>query len=185
MKKLHLLIFLLAVLVVGSCFMGSLCPPDDAKPPYVNVIFKEELDATGSVDPLYKESEFSLSENDDFKNNVNASKSIVFSRLSFKTNSCSPGLHSSRFYVTFYGHDLATVIWEAIIDDWQAESYINNAYEIMLTQQQKNDFDAALADYKEKNNFKISLEIEGVDDNDGAPFTLNGKVELVFKLNLE
>jgi len=181
MKKLHLLIFLLAVLVVGSCFMGSLCPPE---PDYVNIKFKEDLASTGSNDPFTIEREFSLSESRDFRDNVDESDGVVFIRLSFATDSCSAGLHSLRFYVIFYGHDLTTVIWDAVIDDWQAEDYIKSPYEIMLTKEQKDAFNNALIDYKQKNNFKIALKVEGVADNDGAPFSLYGRAELIFELRV-
>ena len=183
MKKLYIPILL--VFIIAAALVEQGC--DILNNLFLDQALKQTIVTSGNNSIIEQAETFCLSDYDAFDDNVDNIESITYVSAAYFTESYSSGLTGTNIQVTLYAGDteFAPMIWQVTIPFGQASDYVDNPYEIMLTPDQITEFNSALENYEINDCYTAKLTVEDVNDNDGAPYSLTGRVEIVVQMEIK
>jgi hypothetical protein len=152
---------------------------------FLNLPLKTEITASGNGPNIFEVKSFCLSDYDSFNDNIDDVKAIRYVAAAYLTITSSPGLQGTGITATLYRGDGVTALFSVTLPTAVAADYIDNPFEIVLTEAQIDLLNSYLADYKNNDCFVARLTVANVTDNDGPPFSITGQVEIVVELELE
>jgi hypothetical protein len=179
MKKLYKL-FLAAGFIFIQLAINGCDPFDDA---YLTLALETDFNTFAPVPNVNLTQRICLSDFDDYEDNNENIKEIKYISAAYITLEPSNGLQGD-FILRFYREDTNTLLFEYSKIPFVAEDWINKPLEIMLNQQQISDINSYLVNPKVDKCFRVELEVANATDNDGAPFQLHGKVEILTELQI-
>lgn len=179
MKKIYKVLF--GLLTISSMFLFSHCDFQDDV--YVNLDMDTELNAFGAGDSVNTSSDFCLDNFDDYSDNVENLESIQYLSAAFFTTEESNGLNGNLTFRLYQG-DGTTLLCEVNVPDFNADDYLDKPLPFDLTDEEINNINEYLANYKENQCFKAELIVTNVSDNDGLYFQLNGRVDFLARLKV-
>lgn len=180
MKKLYIPILL--AFIVGAALVEQGC--DILSNLFLDQALKQTIVTSGSSSTISKSETFCLSDYDAFDDNVDNIESINYVSAAYFTETYSPGLQGSNIMVTLYAGDGST-IFQVNVPFVSADQFVNNPFSIVLNDAQIALFNQYLADYDNNDCFSAELTVQNVSDNDGAPFSLTGRVEFIVELEIK
>ena len=181
MKKIYIPLLLLFVIVAALTEQGC----DILNNLFLDQALKQTIETTGNNSDIQNSKPFCLSDYDAIDDNIDNIVSITYVSAAYFTESYSEGLTGQNIVATLYAGDGVTVIWQVTIPFGVASDYVNNPYEIVLTPEQVAAFNSYLANYENDDCYIAELIVQNVNDNDGPPFSLTGRVEIVVQMEIQ
>lgn len=175
MKKLFkpLLVLFGITLIIGffSC--------DELENFFINLAIKQEITTSGGG-PISESSFFCLSGFEEVNDNIDRIQEIKYVAAAYRTISATAGLTGD--IIASLVSDDGTEIFTITIPNVQIESFIDNPFEIVLTQAQIDLFNSYLADYQNKDCYTTTLSVVNITAGAGPPYTLTGVIEFVVEI---
>jgi hypothetical protein len=175
MKKLFkpLLVLFGITLIIGffSC--------DELENLFINLAVKEEITASGDG-PISESSFFCLSNFDEINDNIDRIQEIKYVAAAYRTLSATSGLTGDLVASLF--SDDGTQIFSITIPNVQVEGFIDNPFELVLTQAEIDLFNSYLADYQNKDCYTATLSVVNITAGSGPPYMLTGIIEVVVEI---
>jgi hypothetical protein len=169
----QLLLFIGIIITVGilSC--------DELENLFINLKISQEMTATGDG-PISETGFFCLSDFDEVDDNDDKILEIKYVAAAYRTLSSTPGL-TGDIFASLVSDD-GTTIFSITIPGVMVEDFIDNPFEIVLTQAQIDLFNSYLADYKNKDCYTTTLSVINITAGAGPPYSLTGVVEIVVEI---
>lgn len=180
MKKLYKLFLLIGFIFISLAF-NSCNPFDDA---YLTLSMDREFNTGSPVPTVSLEQTICLSDFDDYNDNSDKIEKIRFISAAYLTLDPSNGLKGA-LNLKLYRNDTNTLLFDYTYQYFNADSLANKPLLIDLNAEQINNINAYLINPKVDKCFKAILAVSNATDNDGAPFQLHGKVELLTELQIK
>ena len=173
----QLLLFIGIIITIGILSCDEIVNLENL---FINLKISQEITGTG-IDLLDTTATFCLSEFDEINDYKDDIEKIKYVAAAFRTDSSTPGL-TGDIFASIVSDDDGVTIFSFTILDAQVEDYIENPYELDLTQEQIDLFNAYLADYENKDCYTTTLSVTNLSGGDGPPYTLTGIVEVVLEI---
>lgn len=173
----QLLLFIGIIITIGILSCDEIVNLENL---FINLKISQEITGTG-IDLLDTTATFCLSEFDELNDYKDDIEKIKYVAAAFRTDSSTPGL-TGDIFASIVSDDDGVTIFSFTILDAQVEDYIENPYELDLTQEQIDLFNAYLADYANKDCYTTTLSVTNISAEDGPPYTLTGIVEIVLEI---
>ena len=177
MKKIYkpVLIFCAAFLFLGmnSC--------DLLEQLFLNLALKETITAVGSDDIIGTASDC-LSNYEAYNDNKDDIKEIKYVSAAFRTLDSTPSnLGGDSLSTTLYDCD-GNIILEQTLPTAVASAYINDPYELLLTQAQIDNLNQYFANHNTCNCFTAELKVKQVTPTGETFYSLTGVVEIIVEI---
>lgn len=184
MKNHYKHILFIALLI--TAFSSQSC--DVLNNLFLNLPLKQEIESSGNGPDISETEFFCMSDYDSYRDNIESIKNILYVSAAYLTLDSSPGLEGTNISATLKD-GLGNIIFTRNLPTAKAIDYLNNPYEIVLTETETAVLNDYLAKYKEPGFadlcFSAELLVENVTDDDGPPYYLTGQVELVVEIEME
>jgi hypothetical protein len=180
MKNLNKLFFI-SILIVTSLALNGCDPFDEL---YLTLAMETEFITTAPLSNVFLTSSICLSEFDDYNDNSDKLKEIRYISAAYFTLSSSNGLQGD-LRLKLYQGSTNTLLFDFTDSNFNADLYLTQPMKINLSQQEINNINSYLTNPQVDKCFRAELEVLNANDNDGAPFQLNGKVEFLTELHIE
>jgi hypothetical protein len=174
-------IFFISVIIVTSLTFNSCDPFDEL---YLTLAMETEFRTVAPVSNVSLTSSICLSEFDDYNDNSDKLKEIRYISAAYFTLSSSNGL-TGDLRLKLYRGNTNTLLFDFTDSNFNADLYLTQPMKINLTQQEIDNINSYLTNPQVDKCFRAELEVLNANDNDGAPFQLNGKVEFLTELQIE
>ncbi|MCH8032605.1 MAG: hypothetical protein IH950_02460 [Bacteroidetes bacterium] len=175
MNKIYkqLLLFIGIIITIGilSC--------DELENLFINLKISQEITASGDG-PISATDFFCLSDFDEIQDNIDNIQEIIYVAAAYRTLSSTPGL-TGDIFASLVSDD-GTTMFSVTIPGVMVEDFIDNPFEIVLTQAQIDLFNAYLADYQNKDCYTTTLSVTNISAGSGPPYSLTGVVEIVVEI---
>ena len=182
MKNIYKILF--SLFIFSSILLMNNCDFQDDV--YLILNMDTELNAFG-VSPaisISDSSDFCLEDFDDYKDNVDNLEGIEYLNAAYFTTQSSNGL-KGNLTLKIYQGDGTTLLCEINIPNFVADDYLSKPLQINLTNQEIENINSYLADYKNNKCFKAKLSVTNVSDNDGGFFQLIGEINFLTRLKVK
>lgn len=173
-------IFKQLLLFIGIIITVGILSCDELENLFINLKISQEITVSGD-DPISESDSFCLSEFDEIKDNLGDIEEIKYVAAAYRTISSTPGL-TGDIFASLVSDDDGITIFSFTILDVQVEDFIENPFEIVLTQAEIDLFNAYLADYENKDCYTTTLEVTNISAGSGPPYSLTGVVEFVVEI---
>ena len=180
MKNLNKL-FYISILIV-TAFMINGCNPFDEL--YLTLAMETRFETIAPVSNVALTNSICLSEFDDYNDNSDKLTEIRYISAAYFTLSSSNGL-TGDLRLKLYQGNTNILLFDFTDATFEADLYLNKPLKINLSQQEIDNLNSYLTNPKVDKCFRAELEVLNANDNDGAPFQLNGKVEFLTELQIE
>ncbi len=180
MKKLNQL-FLFVIIILTSLAFNSCNVFDDV---YLTLAMDTEFNTGSPVSNVTLEETICLSDFDDYNDNNDKIEEIRFISAAYLTLEPSNGLEGA-LQLKLYRQDTNTLLFDFTYQSFNADSLANIPLLINLSPEQINNINTYLTNPQVDKCFRALLEVSNATDNDGAPFQLHGKVELLTELKIK
>ncbi|GBD88805.1 hypothetical protein BMS3Abin03_02747 [bacterium BMS3Abin03] len=140
---------------------------------------KQEITASGNG-PISETESFCLSDFNEINDNIDRIQEIKYVAAAYRTLESTPGLKGD-ILASLVAAD-GTEIFSITIPNVQVEDYIDNPFEIVLTQAQIDLFNSYLTDYQNHDCYTATLSVVNITAGDGPPYSLTGVVEIVVEI---
>lgn len=181
MKNIYKILF--GLLILSSSLIINSCDPFGDF--YVTLVMDTELNTIGAGSGINITSDLCLSDFDDYNDNKDNLEEIRYITSAYSTISSSPGLSGENATLRFYQSDGTTLLFEYALPSFVPANYVNNPLVIKLTQQQVDNLNQYLANYKVNNCFKVQLQVSNVQYSGTPPYYLNAKMEFLTELKVK
>ncbi len=175
MNKIYkqLLLFIGIIITIGilSC--------DELENLFINLKISQEITASGDV-PISATDFLCLSDFDGIQDNIDNIQEIIYVAAAYRTLSSTPGL-TGDIFASLVSDD-GTTMFSVTIPGVMVEDFIDNPFEIVLTQEQIDLFNSYLADYQNKDCYTTTLSVTNISAGSGPPYSLTGVVEIVVEI---
>jgi hypothetical protein len=152
-----------------------------------NLKITEQIQAVGD-DNIYEETFFCLTDYDGFNDNIDSIEEMEYVAAAYFTDTASVGLVGQKINASVFRDDTDELIFSVDLPTAIAADYYREPYKIALTPDEVTRMNQYLTEIKAnpKNScFKATLYVESAQDEDGPPFFLTGRIELVVKLKIK
>jgi len=180
MKNLNKL-FYISILIVTTLALNSCNPFDEL---YLTLAMETEFRTEAPVSNVSLTNSICLSEFDDYNDNTDKLKEIRYISAVYFTLSSSNGLNGD-LRLQLYQGNTNILLFEFTDSNFNADLYLTKPMKIDLSQQEIDNLNSYLTNPQVDKCFRAELEVLNANDNDGAPFQLNGKVEFLTELQIE
>lgn len=174
------IIFKQLFLFAGIIITVGILSCDELENLFINLKISQEVTASGD-DPISSIASFCLDDFDEIDDNFEDIEEINYVAAAYRTISSTPGL-TGDISASIVSDDDGVTIFSFTILDVQVEDFIENPFEIVLTQEEINLFNSYMADYKNKNCYTTTLSVTNISAGSGPPYTLTGIVEIVIEI---
>ena len=181
MKKLYASLLLMFIIVAALTEQGC----DILNNLFLDQALKQTIVTTGNNSVIFDSVSFCLSDYEAIDENIDNVIGITYVSAAYITESYSEGLTGTNIVATLYAGDGVTVIWQEVIPFGSASDYVNNPYEIELEPEEIALFNQYLADYENNDCYYAKLTVENVNDNNGPPFSLTGRIEIIIDMEIQ
>jgi hypothetical protein len=183
MKKLYTLLLFAFIVIAAITEQGC----DILDNLFLDQPLKQTIVTTGSSNDIKEIKTFRLSDYDAFDDNVESIESLTYVSAAYFTEDYSTGLTGTNIVVTLYaGFDNSgPIVWSVTIPFGQASDYVKKPYKIKLTPDEIAEFNRYLADYENNDTYTAELKVENVNDDDGAPYSLTGRIEIIVQMEIK
>lgn len=181
MKHIYKTIFIL--LIFSSTLLFNRCDPFEDF--FLTMTLDTEINAYFLGSNFYGSSDFCLSDFDDYNDNSDNLNEIRYISSAYFTLNSSSGLKGDTLHLRLYEGDGSTLLIDFKKPNFVADDYINKPLKIDLTNQEINNLNQYLANFKVNNCFKAYLGITNATSNNLLLSQLNAKVEFLTELKIE
>jgi len=167
------------LVIFGITLVFGISGCDELENLFINLKVSQEITASGD-DPISEVGIFCLSDFDEINDNIDKIQEIKYIAAAYRTISSTAGL-TGDIFASLVSDD-GTTIFSINIPNVQVENFIDNPFEIVLTQEEIDLFNSYLADYQNKNCYTVTLGVTNITAGSGPPYTLTGVVEFVVEI---
>ena len=183
MKKLYTLLLFAFIVIAAITEQGC----DILNNLFLDQPLKQTIKTEGSSNDIKEIKTFSLSDYDAFDDNIENIVGITYMSAAYFTETYSDSLTGKNIIVTLYAgfDDSGPVVWSVTIPFGQASDYVKKPYKIKLTPDEIAEFNRYLADYEKNDTYTAELKVESVNDDDGPPYSLTGRIEIIVQMEMK
>lgn len=180
MKNLNKMIFSLIVLLT-FLFSYNCDPFDDI---YLTMPMELEFNTSGSSSQILLPALICLDSLEDYRDNKDNLEEILYLSSAYFTLNASIGLQGDNLKLSVYEGDRASLLFQYSQSNFAANDYKDQALEIILTEQEKNNINNYLKDPKVSKCFFATFELSNVTSA-SQNYTLNSKMEFLTRLKIK
>lgn len=180
MKKINKLFVAASFFIIVFTF-NSCNPFDDV---YLSLAMDVKFSTIGIGTDIFLTETMCLSDFEDYDDNRDNLEEIKYISSAYLTLNATQGLQGDNLTLTLYEADGTTLLFQKIIPNFVAASYINSPLEIVLTQPEINNINAYLINPKEDKCFVATLAVSNVQSS-STPYQLTSKLDFLTELKVK